>query len=68
VSREQRVLMQMLNATRLLDAHELGVNHACLERSETAKLLQLVLTGVPQLSEILAVTFFEHSHISRTHA
>jgi uncharacterized alpha-E superfamily protein len=68
VAPEQRLLIQMLNATRLLDAHELGVFHASPERSETARLLQLVLGALPQLSEILAVTYFEHSHISRTHA
>lgn len=65
---EQRALMKVLNAVRMLDPHELGTDRGSLEQSDTARLLQLVLTALPQLSEILAVTFFEHSNISRTHA
>jgi uncharacterized alpha-E superfamily protein len=68
MSPEQRTLFQMLNAARMLDPHELGTHRASLDQSETARLLQLVLTALPQLSEILTVTFFEHSNISRTNA
>ena len=68
VAPEQRLLIQLLNAARLLDARELGSGNTALGTSETARLLQFVLTVLPQLSEVLAVTYFEHSHISRTHA
>jgi uncharacterized circularly permuted ATP-grasp superfamily protein/uncharacterized alpha-E superfamily protein len=67
-SPEKRLLLRMLNALRLLDPSELGVPGAVLERSETAGVLSLVYDSMPRLSELLAVTYFEHSHISRTSA
>jgi hypothetical protein len=58
----------MLSELRLLDPRELGVPSAELASSQTARLLESVLESMPRLSEILAVTHFEHSHISRTSA
>ena len=67
-SSEKRLLLRMLNALKTLDPNELGVPGAVLERSETAAVLALVNQFMPRLSELLAVTFFEHSNISRTSA
>ncbi len=65
---EERLLIQMLSDLRLLDPRELGAPSSELASSETARLLAFVLESMPRLSEILAVTHFEHSHISRTSA
>jgi hypothetical protein len=58
----------MLSDLRLLDPRELGVPSVELASTQTAKLLAFVLESMPRLSEILAVTHFEHSRISRTSA
>lgn len=65
---EERLLIQMLSKLRLLDPRELGVAGIELAACETARLLEFVLESMPRLSEILAVTHFEHSRISRTSA
>ncbi len=65
---DQRLLVQMLNAAKLLDPHELGVPNTPLAETDTARLLKLVIEAIPRLSEVLAVTYFEHSNISRTNA
>jgi hypothetical protein len=65
---EERLLIQMHSKLRLLDPRELGAPAAELANSETAGLLECVLESMPRLSEILAVTHFEHSRISRTSA
>ncbi|MEI6871401.1 MAG: circularly permuted type 2 ATP-grasp protein [Verrucomicrobiota bacterium] len=67
-SPQDRWLTKMLTAVKLLDPHELGVSGTVLAESETAKLLDFVLSALPKLSEVLSVTYFEHSNISRTHA
>lgn len=65
---EERLLIQMLSKVRLLDPRELGVASTELASCQTARLLEFVLEAMPQISEILAVTHFEHSRISRTSA
>jgi uncharacterized circularly permuted ATP-grasp superfamily protein/uncharacterized alpha-E superfamily protein len=65
---EERLLIEMLSKLRLLDPRELGDTSAKLASSETAVLLEFVLASMPRISEILAVTHFEHSRISRTSA
>lgn len=67
-SPDKRLLLQTLNALKLLDPNELGVPGTVLNLSDTAGVLALVNESMPRLSELLAVTFFEHSHISRTSA
>jgi uncharacterized alpha-E superfamily protein len=67
-SPEERLLTKMLTSTKLLDPNELGIPGAILAESETARLLDFVLVALPKLSEVLAVTYFEHSNISRTQA
>ena len=67
-SPEERLLTKMLTSTKLLDPNELGFPGAILAESETARLLDFVLVALPKLSEVLAVTYFEHSNISRTQA
>jgi uncharacterized alpha-E superfamily protein len=65
---EERLLIQMLSRVRLLDPRELGMPSVEIAETQTAKLLECVLESMPRLSEILAVTHFEHSRISRTSA
>jgi uncharacterized circularly permuted ATP-grasp superfamily protein/uncharacterized alpha-E superfamily protein len=65
---EERLLIEMLSKLRLLDPRELGDPSANLASSETAVLLEFLLASMPRISEILAVTHFEHSRISRTSA
>jgi hypothetical protein len=67
-SPDERLLIQMLSKLRLMDPRELGVPATDLASSETARLLEFVLESMPRMSEILAVTHFEHSRISRTSA
>jgi uncharacterized alpha-E superfamily protein len=65
---QERWLTKMLTVAKLLDPHELSVPGTVFAKTETAHLLDFVLESLPKLSELLSVTYFEHSNISRTHA
>lgn len=64
----ERILLGCLNEVRLLDVSTLSSRASEFGSSSTARVIDSTIRGLALLSETIAVTYFEHSSISRVGA